>query len=63
MAKLTVYQDEDPLGRGEWFAYVTGAHGHIVHNFGPFPAEEAACRHGRSLIGQSTDVSDVHVEQ
>lgn len=55
MTRLSVYQDEDPLGRGEWFGYVTGGHGHISRNFGPFPTEEAARKHGRSLVGGAAD--------
>lgn len=55
MTRLSVYQDEDPLGRGEWFGYVTGGHGHISHNFGPFLTEEAARKHGRTLVGDTPD--------
>ena len=36
---IHVYQDEDPLGKGEWFAY-TSRNGHIVDTFGGYKTEE-----------------------
>ncbi len=51
MATATVYQDLDPLGRGEWFGYVTGSNGHITANFGPFPDGESARRHAVAIVG------------
>lgn len=36
-----IYQDLDPLGRGEWYGYQS-LEGHIIRNFGPFSREEEA---------------------
>lgn len=38
---ICVYQDQDPLGRGEWFSY-TSFNGHVIKSFGGFPTREQA---------------------
>lgn len=39
--EITVYLDEDPLGCGEFYAYVS-SDGHILANFGGFKTAQAA---------------------
>lgn len=39
--QITVYKDEDPYGKGEYFSYVS-ENGHVLANFGGFATEEQA---------------------
>ncbi|WP_207461307.1 hypothetical protein [Azospirillum sp. SYSU D00513] len=55
MPQAHVYRDLDPLGKGEWYGYVS-SNGHIVRNFGPFPTERDAIDHGQSQVGGTSRV-------
>ncbi len=39
--QITTYQDQDPLGRGQWFAYAS-QDGHVRENFGGYATRDQA---------------------
>jgi hypothetical protein len=41
MPEVTIYKDEDPLGFGKFYGYVS-FDGHVLTNFGPFDTETEA---------------------
>lgn len=47
-----VYQDQDPIGKGRWFSYVSCDRGHVLENFGGYDTPEQARAVGDAWIAQ-----------